>query len=267
MFLATLVSLLATPLALADDGSLFEAREKLLAGNYDTAYDLGKELETAEGLSLAAESISAKVMLGLVEKPRKSATRARKLAQDALKLDADSHAANVQYALARGFEAQNSSPFRAFRKNLIPKSRKAIEQVREKFPEDPRGDALMGAWHLGIVRKAGTGRAEDLFNATADDGIKFYEMALSRAPQDIIILSNYAATLLAIDSEVYGDKSAKMLLNVSKLPPQNVAEEAVKARMAEFLPHFDKPEKLEMLGEQWLGDHNDDDDDEGDSDE
>lgn len=258
--LFAILTLMVSSLAAADDAALSDARDRLLAGEYQTALSLGQSLETAEGLALAAEALSAQVMLGLVEKPRKTATRARKLAQDALKLDPESHNANVQYALARGFEAQNSSPFRAVRKNLISKSRKAIEAVREKFPDDPRGDALMGAWHLGIVRKAGTGRADDLFNARAEDGIKFYGLALERVPDDIIILSNYSATLLAIDADLYKDKAEKMLDHVSKLEPQNMAEAAVKERMAEFLLHFENTEELEKLGKAWLGDHNDDDD-------
>ena len=258
--LLAILTLLVSSIAAADDDALLDAREKLLAGDYETAMTMGQSLETAEGLSLAAEALSAQVMLGLVERPRKTATRARKLAKDALKLDPDSHNANVQYALARGFEAQNSSPFRAVRKNLISKSRKAIEAVQEKFPGDPRGDALMGAWHLGIVRKAGAGTADDLFNATAEDGIKFYDLALERAPDDIIIMSNYSATLLAIDSELYGDKAEKMLVQVSILDPQNMAETAVQDRMAEFLPHFENIAELEKLGKAWLGDHNDDED-------
>lgn len=261
IYVFAVLSLLCSTSALADDEAWLSAQAKLFAGEYDTAMDMAKALDTADGLSLAAETISAKVMLGLEEKPRKAATRARKLAQDALELDPESEYAHIQYALARGFEAQNSSPFRAFRKNLIGKSRRAIEAVREKYPDEPRGDGLMGAWHLGIVRKAGPGRAEDMFNATMEDGIRFYDMAIERSPNDMIILANYAATLMAIDSETYKDKSLAMLKRVSDIPATNVVEDAVKQRMAEFLEHKDDPAALEKLGEAWLGDHNDDEDD------
>lgn len=262
--LLTVLSFLYSVPSFAKDGPLEQARQHLFNAEYDQAIDEAKALETADGLSLAAETISAQIMLGLFEKPRKRATEARKLAQDALELEPESHAANIQYALARGFEARNSSPFRALRKNLVGKSRKAIEQVREKFPEEPRGDALMGAWHLGIVRKAGQGRAKDMFSATTEEGVGFYDMALERAPDDMIILSNYATTLLAIDSELYADKSIKMLQRVSQIPATNVVEQKVKERMAEFLQHTDDTEILEKLGKRWIGNHNDDeDDDEG----
>ena len=78
----------------------------------------------------------------------------------------------------------------------------------------------------------------------------------------MIILSNYSATLLSIDSEAYGEKATGMLKRVADIPATNIVEDAVKSRMAEFLLHLDDPEKLEELGDKWLGDHNDDDDDE-----
>lgn len=256
-----LSALFALP-AFADDANLADARQNYQSGNYDTAITLGKELGTVDGLNLAAESISAKVMLGYFEKPRKAATRARKLADKAREMDPNSREAHVQYALARGFESQTSSPFRAWTKKLIPKTRKAIEAVREKYPEDVRGDALMGAWHLGIVRKAGAGRADDFFDATEEDGIRFYEAALSRTPEDIIILSNFSAALLSIDAQKYNGKCQKLIQRIYAAKPLDAVDMEVKTRMLAFKPFMEDTEKLAELADQWLGDENDDSEDE-----
>lgn len=234
------------------DTPLLDARAQLLSGQYDTAITMGETMGTAEGLSLAAESISAKVMLGYVEDAKDSAKRARKIAAKALELDDMSHEAHVQYALAYGFETQSSSPFRAWRKKLPKKTFNAIMDVRDKFPEDPRGDALLGAWHLGIVRKAGEKRAANMFDANEADGITHYETALSRAPDDIIILSNFTAVLLTIDATRHHDKARPLLEHIFAVPVSNAVEEDVKSRMMQFQPHLDDPMQLMKLAEMLL---------------
>ena len=250
--------------AFAGDESdkLIDARQLYDTGKYDQAIALLEDEETAEALSLTAEIISAKVMLGYFEKPRKAATRARKLADKARELAPDLPEVHVQYALARGFETQSSSPFRAWRKNLIPKSKKAIKKVQADSPDDPRGDALMGAWHLGIVRKAGHGRADDLFNATEEDGIRFYEASLEKAPADLIILSNFTAVLMSIDAEKHLERGMALLKRIDKAEPKNAVEKEVKAKLVEMVAHSDDPEKLKALADALLGDENDDEDDE-----
>lgn len=237
---------------MAKDVSIIDMRAKLLDGQYDTAIMLGEDLGTAAGLSLAAESISAKVMLGFSEDPRGEAIRARKLAAKALELDETSKDAHIQYALAYGFETQSSSPFRAWRKKLPQKTLAAIVDVMEKYPEDPRGDALLGAWHLGIVRKAGDSRAEKMFKANEADGIAFYESALSKAPNDIIILSNFTAVLLTIDAKRHQIKAKALLERIYKASSSNAVEADVKSRMKPFKAHLDDPQTLMMLAENLL---------------
>lgn len=247
--------------AFADDARLNEARQSFLSGDYVSAIEAGRDMETAEGLALASEAMSAQVLLGEVEKRRKTATKARKLAKKALKKDPESHEANVQFALARGFETQASSPLRVWRKGLIKKSKEAIETVQQKFPEDPRGDALMGAWHLGIVRRAGEGRAEEWFEATEAEGITFYESALEQSPDNIIILANFATTLLAIDSTKHNDKGQALIKRALDAEPAYALESAVQARLKTLESLFEDPEALQEMAEDILDDENDDEDD------
>lgn len=247
---------------MAGDDNPPDIRAAFYAGNYSEVIQQGRDLASPEGLSLAAEAMSAQVLLGQVKKRRKTATKARKLAQKALKQDPDSQEANVQYALARGFETQSSSPMRVWRKGLIEKSRKAIVKVQEDFPEDPRGDALMGAWHLGIVRRAGEERALDWFEATETAGIEFYESALTQSPEDIIILSNFATVLLAIDAERYQKKGLALVKRAYAPEPSNALETAVQFRLRKLEPHFEDTEKLQSISEAILDDENDDEEQE-----
>ncbi|NNE57467.1 MAG: hypothetical protein HKN36_05110 [Hellea sp.] len=236
----------------ADELTFADARALLLAGEYDSAISLGEAMGTADGLTLAAESISAKVLLGYVDDRKDEAKRARKLAAKALEMDQTSHEALVQYALAYGFEAQASSQFRAWRKKLPKKTRKAIDEVRQRFPDDPRGDALLGAWHLGIIREAGEEQAQDMFEANEVDGIQYYELALIKRPDDIIILSNYTASLLSLDASRHEKKAAALLQRIYEAPTANAVEIDVKTRMEQFRPHLENPEKLTELAETLL---------------
>lgn len=215
----------------ASASTLEEARTQLITGEYDRAIAIALELDTPEGLMLAAETLSAKVMLGYVDDANDSAKQARKWAEDALDALPDSQEAHVQFALAYGFETRTSSPFRAWRKKLPKKTLSAIEACRTKYPKDPRGDALLGAWHLGIVRKAGAKRGQSWFEATEEDGIKWYEKARRAAPQDIIIASNFAVTLLGLDPEKYIDQAGAIMTDIANMPANNAVEQDVKARI------------------------------------
>lgn len=220
-------------------GSLPEARELLTAGKYDAAIEMALAEETPEGLVLAAETLSAKVMLGYVDDHHKSAKRARKWAEDAAEALPNSQEAQVQFALAYGFETRTSSPFRAWRKKLPKKTRAAIERIRETYPDDPRGDALLGAWHLGIVRKAGVKRGESMFGANEAEGITAYEKAITAAPEDIVIASNYAVTILAMDTEQYFDRGTNVLKHITSIDPKNAVEAEIQTRMRALLSLVD----------------------------
>lgn len=260
LFLSLFLFISVSITGYADDRQVNDLRQLFNQGEYKAVIEAGKDLGTAEGLSLAAEAMSAQVLLGQVEKRRKTATKARKLAQKALKKDPDSPEAVVQYALARGFETQSSSPMRVWRKDLIKKSKNAIITVQDNFPDDPRGDALMGAWHLGIVRRAGEERAMDWFEATEAEGIRLYESSLTKRPNDIIILANFATALLAIDSERHKASAEALVQRAYKAKPTFSLETDVQTRLKKLEPLFDDPTALKEMAEAILDDENDDED-------
>lgn len=226
--------------------NLADARSQFLSGDYDTAIELALSAQTPEGFMLAAETLSAKVMLGYVDDANDSAKQARKWAEKAVEALPNSQEAHIQFALAYGFETRTSSPFRAWRKNLPKKTLEAIEDCRVKYPDDPRGDALLGAWHLGIARKAGAKRAMDWYNASAEDGIRYYEAALQAAPDDIVIAGNYAVTLLGLDTDQYTDRAAEIMTAIANMPDRNAVEAEVKDRIAELYRLKDDPEALKQ---------------------
>lgn len=211
-----------------------DARGLFLRGEYDAAIDKAIAVNSAEGLLVAAETLSGKVMLQHVEDANDSAKQARKWAEDALEAMPESQEAHVQFALAYGFETRTSSPFRAWRKKLPNKTLEAIENVRTKYPDDPRGDALLGAWHLGVVQKAGAKNGEKWYGASAEAGVKYYEAAMKAAPGDIVIASNYVISILALDAELYLDRAREIMVHVETLSPQNAVEVEVITRIVKL---------------------------------
>lgn len=227
VFLMSLFSCASFALA----GPIEDARETFLAGDYDAAIAMALLTNSPEGLTLAAEVLSAKVMLGYVDDPNDSAKQARKWAEKAVKTAPDSREARIQYALAYGFETRTSSPFRAWRKKLPKKTRRAIDYCRKHYPADPRADALLGAWHLGIIRAAGEKNGKKWFEASEDAGMKYYESALKAAPQDIIIASNYAVTLLGLDTDRHLARATEVMQAIAVMPTNNTVETDVKSRI------------------------------------
>ncbi|MGJ8562942.1 MAG: hypothetical protein ACSHXY_05265 [Alphaproteobacteria bacterium] len=233
-------------------GTLDEARGLLEDGKFDAAIEIALAESTPEGLVLAAESLSTKVMLGYAERPNKSAKQARKWAEDAVEALPNSQEAQVQLALAYGFETRTSSPFRAWRKNLPKKTLEAIETVRANYPDDPRGEALLGAWHLGVVRKAGAKTGLKMFGATEDAGIKAYEIALSESPLDIVIASNYAVTLLGLDAEKYLPRASEIMAFIAAIPSRNAVEADIKNRILKIAGLTHDKEALRLAVEDML---------------
>jgi len=242
---------LATPLAAAN---IPQAQAHLDAGQYTQAISTASSEGTAQGYILAAEALSAQVMLELVPDVNGSAKDAKALAQKALDIEPENTEALIQYALALGFEARSSSLMKAYFGKLPDKSKAAIDIAYAAAPDDARTAALQGAWHLGIVRKTGEKRARKMFGASESDGVKWYDNAVARAPSDIVILGNYAITLLALDPVKYRDKSEALLLAIEASPARNATETEVKRRMAVFTPLLDDPAAMTVAVEAQMND-------------
>lgn len=229
-----------------------EVRALMTAGDYENAYNIASELNTAEGIALAAESISAQILLGEVKRLNKQSKQARELAQKALSLDPENYNAKLQYTLADGFVTRTSGDITAWRKKLPTKTLAVIGDFRRSYPDDPRGLALEGAWHLGVIRKAGEKNGQKWFGASLDEGLKFYDMARTKTPNDILIETNYAMSLLVLNPEHYGPFARPILENISQLQASTDLDRKVQARAAQVLTHYENPKRVKKLAADFL---------------
>ncbi len=236
--------------------SIDYARNLFFQGEYEKARQAGEALGvsqgSAQGYALAAEAMSAQIMLGLLDKPHKQSKRAFALAQKAIALDPEDQDAIMQYTLTYGFVTRTSLPLTAWRKKYPMKSLALIEGLQTDFPEDPRADALLAAWHLGVVRKTGVKNGEKWFGARLDQGIELYESAIRRAPDDIIIHSHFALTRFVIDPENYAKETQELLEKIAAMPAMTAIDRDVQSRMVEILDNFDNPKVAIKKSENFL---------------
>lgn len=229
-----------------------DARELITLGDYKTARAIAETLETAEGYALAAESLSAQILLGEISKLNKKSKEARKLSEKALELEPALYNAQLQYVLSDGFVTRTSGDLTAWRKKLPSKTLAKIQAFRAAYPDDPKGAALEGAWHLGVIRKTGEGNGGKWFGASLAEGERLYALARAATPQDVLIETNYALSLLVLDREAYAPKVRLLLEAVATMPASDDLYKKVQAKAAKILAASGDLKAMEKMAERFL---------------
>ena len=252
MWKSVLIALALLLSAPAWGNSAQEVRGLIAAGDYETAQSLAETLETAEGYALAAESLSARILLGEVRKLNKKSKQARKLSEKALEIDPTLYDAKLQYALSDGFVTRTSGDLTAWRKKLPTKTLAIIQDFRTAYPDDPKGLALEGAWHLGVIRKAGAKNGAKWFGASLAEGERLYAQARAKAPNDVLIETNYAMSLLVLDVKHYGPQVKPILEAVAIMPAADDLYRKVQEKAAKILSAYGDDKRVKKLAARFL---------------
>ena len=244
--------LLSAPCASANSPETI--RQTISAGDYASAFSQAETLETAEGYALAAESLLSEIMLGQAENNKKQAKRARKLTEAALALDPTHQNARLQFALADGFVARETGDVSAWMKKLQKKTEAIVQAYRMDFPEDPRGSAMLGAWHLTIARKAGGKNAEKWFGASVEQGQSLFRSAQTVWPDDVIIGVNYAFALLALADEDLEDsvEARQTLQRIASLTAEDHMSTVLKTYAAQALKNIEDRSAVRAYADLFL---------------
>lgn len=229
-----------------------DVRGLIASGDYETAQSLAEGLNTAEGYALAAETLSARILLGEVTKLNKKSKQARKLSKKALEIDPTLYNAKLQYALSDGFVTRTSGDLTAWRKKLPTKTFAVIQDFRTDYPDDPKGLALEGAWHFGVIRKTGAKNGGKWFGASLSEGERLYTEARAKAPNDILIETNYAMSLLVLDARRYGPHVKPILESVAKMRAGDDLYRKVQGKAAKVLATYDDDKMMKKLAERFL---------------
>jgi len=248
-FPIVLALLLAAP---AWGNSAAEVRGLIASGDYQAARITAENLQTAEGYALAAESLSAQILLGEISKLNKHSKEARELSQQALALDPALYNAQLQYALSDGFVTRTSGDITAWRKKLPSKTLTIIQEFRTAHPDDAKALALEGAWHLGVIRKTGEKNGGKWFGATLEEGERLYAEARMKAPNDVLIETNYALSLLVLDRDAYAPQVRQLLEAAAAMPANDDLYRKVQMKAAMILAASDDLKTMEKMAERFL---------------
>ena len=240
---ALFLTLLACPAQASD-----AARALLHDGQYKRARTTALAEDTVEGLNLAAEVMAAEIMLMRIDDAKDHAKDAIKLSKKALKRDPDNVEAKFMQALHTGFRTRSSSAFAIVMKGLIGDTYEAIEVFEAAAPNDPRADALYGAWHLGIVRAAGDGK----FGASLSEGLAHYDAAVAARPDDIVVMGNYAFSLIMMDDPALLPRARDLLLQIEAADSDGATETETRMRMLTLLSVIDDPKALKSRSKSLL---------------
>jgi len=242
--------------------NLADVQTYIQSGQYKQAVELGEKLNTADSLSLASEALARKVMLGGSSASKTTAQEGRELAERALEINPNNQNGRLQFIITDGFVARFTGTVSAWFSKLPQKSLAYIQAYRKDYPDDPKGDALMGAWHFEIIRRAGAENAKKWFGARADYGIGFFEKALNQAPDDPIICLNYAFALIALveeDSpeanrvEQHNWRRAKTLMeHALSMPAPDDLTQTMQAKASKALSLFETPDTLKDYADEFF---------------
>lgn len=194
------------------------------AGNFMAAADAAESQGSPESLAFAARALLAECMSARdPSRVDDLLTRAEDAARLALQSDANSVDARLQLALAMGVRGRRASLSDAVRHGYARHGRRLIEEAIALDPNEPWAHALMGGWHLEVLRRGGRAGAI-AYGARVSTGIAEFERARALAPNDPIIAVQFAVALLELDAEHYADRAGTLLNAAARMQPRDALE-------------------------------------------
>lgn len=219
------VCLMTTP-AMAQDTAL-SAYE---AGDWARAETLAMTDgdPTVADLILASEAALAPLTLGLAEgmsrrEKRQAAVRAQGYARTALVIEPENAQAHLRLAAGLGYESSYVNRLRAVMRRLPQTGRDHMIEGMALDPTEPWGPAMLGAWHLEVVRQAGEG----MFDANEAEGMALMRQALAMEDVPVAIPYRFAVALLAADPAAHAEEAESLLARVQADATQTAADQRV----------------------------------------
>ena len=213
-------------------------------GRFEEAAKLGSAGGSAEDLSIAAAARMAEGRFYLAGDERIAAlNQAQALARRAIRLEPGHVRAHMVLAVALGAASREMGLWDAYFSNNAEIGRREIDQCLTLSGESARARALIGEWHLEVVRRGGAEFAHMLYGADIEQGIAAFEQAMAQSPDDPIIPAEFGLALIALQDDTYLPRAAHALNQALALTPRDAYERLTleQARLAlEQLPPDDK---------------------------
>ncbi len=201
-----------------------DAARLYASGQYLAAADAADARASADNFAFAAHALLAACLIGgAPEQIEALLDRAERRAREAIALDPGAVEARLQLALVYGISGRRASIAEAIARNYAPRGRRLIGQALALSPADARAHALLGAWHLEVLRRGGDAGAL-AYGARFSEGAAAYERALELAPDDPMIPLHYSIALLELNARVHSAHAAELLALNAALAPRDAFE-------------------------------------------
>jgi len=220
---APLVALTIVASAWADPPG--DAVQLYVSGNYIAAADAVARDNDAATLAFASQALMAACV---TTRDRSQISgwldRAEQSAREALQRDPNSVDARMQLALVYGVRGRRANLADAVAHNYAPRGKRMIEEVLALDPNNARAHALLGAWHLEVIRRGGRAGAA-AYGARLETGLREFNRARALAPSDPMIALHYAVALIQLNPDRYGPQAAALLDATAASTPRDAFEE------------------------------------------
>ena len=165
-----------------------------------------------DALILASEAALMPITLDQAEglsrrERRQAALRAQDYAEAALALEPENAQAHLRLAAGLGYQSRYVNTVRAVMMGLPQRGRDHMVEALALDPSEPWAPAMLGAWHLEVVRRAGEG----MFDANEAEGLALMRQSVEMDGAPAAIPYRFAVALVAADPAANGEEATVML--------------------------------------------------------
>ena len=215
--------------------SIEGARTAFAEGRFTEAADLAQVLDTSEGYALAANSLAIYSYYIAPDSEKEGLfRRSVEFARKAIRLDAANPEVHLQLAHAMGRRAQVIGVLEALNAGYAGKIRNAIQEALRLAPDMATAHLSLGSWHAGVVSRGGI-IASLLYAASEEDALVHFERALELAPQEKVVLLEYALGLLSLDAIGNHEQARDLLERAIRLPQKDAHDRIIHRKAVERL--------------------------------
>ena len=203
-------------------------------GKYDEAIRAGLARNDAAGFRDAARAALAEEASR--DQPcLECLKRAEDYARRAIAADPKLPDAWVYLAFSLGLKAHIEGSLRARLKDYPEQAKSALDAALAVDPKNAWALAARGGWNIAIVRGGGKALARLFYGATLKNGMDDFAAAFSVAPDNMVVLYQYALTLSEYDAVHYHDYIAAALTHVVRTTAATAYERLMQKHAGELL--------------------------------
>jgi hypothetical protein len=198
-------------------------------GDYLAAAKAGAAEGSAASLALAARATLADATLR--DAPcLECLQNAEALARRAIAVDSNNWEGHIHLAVSLGYQARIIGPIRARFSRFPEQAKQEIETALRLAPSSHWALSAAGGFNIEVVRAGGRFLGNLLYGATFENGVSYFDKAITADPENPLIKLQYALALTGYSFDEKKTEIVAMLDSCVRAKPGNIYEEAMRQR-------------------------------------